>query len=103
MPWNVGKRDGDATSAASPVFALSPGQRRLPYEGWPEGSPEVRGLVAAVGHELIELGLILGAPQTVQKAGELLLLLFEPFQRLGPVIIEGGVAARWRSPGNRPA
>ena len=49
--------------------------------------------VAALGHELVELRLVLGAAQPLQIVDELLLLLFQPAQRLGAVVVEGGVAA----------
>src|SRR5687767_9848259 len=51
-------------------------------------------LVAAVGHELVELGLVLGLAQAVEEIAELLLLFLEALQRLGAVFVEGGIAAR---------
>src|SRR6266404_1098708 len=50
-------------------------------------------MVAAIGHELVELGLVLGEAQFVQEALELALLLFEAAQSLLAVFVEGGVAA----------
>src|SRR5437764_4693445 len=49
---------------------------------------------AAVGHELIELGLVLGVAQPLQELLELALLLFEPTQRLGAILIERPIPAR---------
>src|SRR5712671_2186596 len=50
--------------------------------------------VAPVRHELIELGLVLGGAQAVEEIAELLLLVLEAPQRLGPIVVEGVVAAR---------
>jgi hypothetical protein len=36
-----------------------------------------RSALATVGHELVELGLVLGEAQPVEEVAELLLLLFE--------------------------
>ena len=49
--------------------------------------------VAPVGHELIEFRLVLGLAQALQEVAELALLIFEAPQRLGPVFVEGAVAA----------
>src|SRR5205807_4020090 len=56
------------------------------------------GAIATVGHELIELGLVLGGAQPLQEFAELALLLFEPAQSLGAIFIEGMIAARWTGP-----
>src|SRR5258705_7741231 len=50
--------------------------------------------VAPVRHELVELGLVLGGAQAVEELPELLLLVFEAPQSLGPIVVEGVVAAR---------
>src|SRR5689334_429313 len=47
----------------------------------------------AVGHELIELGAVLGEAQALEELDELALLLFEPAQGLFAVFVEGAVAA----------
>src|SRR5690606_41081084 len=53
---------------------------------------------AALGHELVELGLVLGEAQPLQELLELALLVLEPAQRLGAVFVERRVAARRRLP-----
>ena len=45
-----------------------------------------------LGHELVELGAVLGGPQVVEEAEEGVALLLEPLQRLLAVAVEGGVA-----------
>src|ERR1043166_3444167 len=55
-----------------------------------------RGAVAPLGHELVELGLVLGEAQPVEEVAEFALLVLEPTQRLGAVLVEGMVAARRR-------
>src|SRR5262252_2301932 len=55
-----------------------------------------RGAVAALGHELVELGLILGHAQALEEFAEFALLVLEPAQRLAAVLVEGAVAARRR-------
>ena len=64
---------------------------------------------AALGHELVELDLVLGVAQPVEKFHELALLFFEPAQGFGAVFVKGAVAGRARlimvgrrSCGNRP-
>jgi hypothetical protein len=42
----------------------------------------------ALGHELVEFGLVLGHAQAAEEVLEITLLLFEPAQRLGPILIE---------------
>src|SRR5580692_10857065 len=50
--------------------------------------------VAPVGHELVELGLVLGHTQALEEFAKLALLVLETAQRLGAVVVEGAVAAR---------
>src|SRR5258708_31802874 len=50
--------------------------------------------VAALGHELVELGAVLGRAQLVEIVAELALLLIELAQRLLAVFVEGDVARR---------
>ena len=52
------------------------------------------GAAAALGHELVEFGLVLGVAQAVEELLELALLLFEAAQGFGAVFVEGAVAAR---------
>src|SRR5262245_26505782 len=52
----------------------------------------------ALGHERVELSLVLGNAEPFEEFAKLALLLFEPPQRLGPVFIERPIAARWRLP-----
>src|SRR3984893_17676901 len=56
----------------------------------------IRGprLATALGHELVELDLVLGVPQAIEEFLELALLLFEPPERFVAVLIKGTVAAR---------
>ena len=49
--------------------------------------------VFAIGHELIELGAVLGVTQLVEKVAELALFIFEPLQGFSAVVVEGVVAA----------
>src|SRR5215472_13893540 len=49
--------------------------------------------VATLRHELVELDLVLGVPQAIKEIPELALLLLEPPQRLGAVVVKGAVAA----------
>ncbi len=53
----------------------------------------VTGLIAAFGHELIELLSVLGEAQPLQKFPELALFLFEPLQSLFAIVVEGAIAA----------
>src|SRR2546430_9481620 len=61
---------------------------------------------AAVGHELVELRLVLGLTQAVQKFEEIALLVLEATQGLAAVFVEGGVTARglaaWAAPARSP-
>jgi hypothetical protein len=52
---------------------------------------------AALIHELVEFDFVLRMAQAVKKFLEFALLLFEPAQGLGAVIVEGAVAARSRA------
>src|SRR6266536_2539817 len=65
------------------------------------GRPAVAA--AALGHELVELGLVLGVAQALQELLELTLLLFEPPQGLGAIFVERPVAARARIAAAGPA
>ena len=49
--------------------------------------------VAALVHELIELGAILCETQTLKEFLELALLFFQAAQRLGAIIVERPIAA----------
>ena len=55
-----------------------------------------RGLwaTAALGHELVEFGLVFGMTQAVEKCFELALFLFEAAQGFRAVFVKGAVAAR---------
>src|SRR5689334_4308169 len=64
----------------------------------------LRGAIAAFGHELVELGLVLGEAQPVEKLPEFLLLVLETLQGLHAVIVEGAIAAgRREAPGTAAA
>jgi multidrug efflux pump subunit AcrB len=80
-------------SGASIASALRLTRRRL---GW------CRRPVASLVHELVELRLVLGLTQAVQKFQEIALLVFEATQGLAAVFVKGGVAARglaaWAAP-----
>jgi len=51
------------------------------------------GSVAALGHELVELGSVFSESQALQEFLELALLFFEPAQGIGAIVIECAVAA----------
>src|SRR5580704_9557530 len=53
----------------------------------------LEGAIAPLGHELIELRAIPGEAQSGKEILELALLIFEPLQRLGAIVVEGAVAA----------
>jgi hypothetical protein len=53
----------------------------------------VMGAIAPFGHELVELGAVLGKAQPPQELLELALLFFEPAQRIGAIFIESAIAA----------
>src|SRR6202011_5740338 len=48
---------------------------------------------AAIGHELVELGAVLGEAQALEELDELALLLLEPAQGLYAICVEGAIAA----------
>src|SRR5262249_11234339 len=48
----------------------------------------------ALGHELVEFGLVLGVPQAVEKFLELALLLLKATQGFGTIFVKRPVAAR---------
>src|SRR5579864_393411 len=48
-------------------------------------------------HELVELFLVLGMTQAIKEFTKLLLLVFEPPQRLHAVLVKGAVAAGRRA------
>src|SRR5438132_3281320 len=81
-----------ATGSSAPRSTTSRTARckgsRLRLRGRPFRPP------AAVVHELIEFGLVLGVAQPVQELEEIALLVFEPPQCLGAIFVEGAVAAR---------
>src|SRR5690242_8666450 len=47
---------------------------------------------APLGHELVELRLVLGMAQALEEFPEFALLLFEPVQGLRAILVEGAVA-----------
>src|SRR4051794_36995735 len=49
---------------------------------------------AVLGHEGVELFLVLGVAKAIEEVAEFDLLFFEPAQRVGAVFVEGAVAAR---------
>src|SRR5713226_504062 len=53
-----------------------------------------RRALAALGHELVELGPVLGKAQALEKRDEVALLLFEPPQGFLAIFVERAVAAR---------
>ena len=48
----------------------------------------VGAAAATLGHELVELGLVLGHAQSAEEVLKITLLLFEPAQCLGAIFIE---------------
>jgi hypothetical protein len=50
------------------------------------------GAVSPFSHELIELRLVLGLPQTTKEILKFVLLFFKAPQGFGPVFVEGLVA-----------
>src|SRR5262245_28677164 len=73
--------------------------RRAPFQLSRRSASALRtllGIAAStpLGHELVELGLVLRHPQPVEKFPELLLLLLEATERLGAIFVECAVAAR---------
>src|SRR5580700_7158916 len=76
---------------------ISSGERRLWRLGRLRALRTLGGrAVAALGHELIEFGSVLGKAKPLQEFLEFALLVFEPAQRFGAVFIEGAVATRRR-------
>jgi len=53
----------------------------------------VTGVIAPLGHELIELGSVLGKTQPLQKFLELALFFLEPAKRIGAIFVESAIAA----------
>src|SRR5699024_9646399 len=51
----------------------------------------LRAAVAALGHELVELGLVLGLAQTIEEFLERRLFLLEPPERLLAILVKGRV------------
>src|ERR1700676_202178 len=56
-----------------------------------------RRTLLILGHELVELFLVLGVAQPIEEILEFGLFLFEALQRLDAVFVEGAVAARGRT------
>ena len=87
------RRAGKGKTTAS---RLLPGERPVPG-GLGTKSVLCRrfGLrpIAALGHEGVELGLVLGETQAIEKFAELALLVFQPLQSLAAVFVEGVIAA----------
>src|SRR5690606_4245329 len=54
--------------------------------------------VPPLGHELIELGLVLRVTQPLKEVEKFALLLLKPLQRLGAILVEGAIAARRAMP-----
>jgi len=57
----------------------------------------VAGAIAPLGHELVELGPVLGEAQPLQKLPKLALFFLESTQRVGAIFVESAIAARARS------
>ena len=51
------------------------------------------GAVAALGHELVELGPVFGKAQSLEELLKFALLFLEPMQRIGAIFVEGAIAA----------
>src|SRR5438445_13710805 len=52
--------------------------------------------MAALGHELVEFGLVLGMPEPVEELLEFALFFLEAAQGFRAVLVKGAVAARGR-------
>ena len=53
----------------------------------------VAGTIAPLGHELVELGPVLGETQPFQELLKLALFFLEPTQRVGAIFVESAIAA----------
>jgi hypothetical protein len=53
----------------------------------------VAGTIAALGHELVELGPVLGEAQPFQELLKLALFFLESTQRVGAIFVESAIAA----------
>ena len=54
----------------------------------------VTGAIAPLGHELVELGLVLGMAQAVEKLFEFALLVLEVAEGLRAIFVKRPIAAR---------
>src|SRR5581483_3635499 len=68
----------------------------LPLRSFAGTAPMLRrgGGAPTLGHELVELGLVLGVAQPLEEGLKLLGLLLEPPQRLLAILVEGAIAGR---------
>jgi hypothetical protein len=53
----------------------------------------VTGAIALLGHELVELGPVLGKTQPLQELLKLALFFLESAQRIGAIFVESAIAA----------
>ena len=101
-PGSAKAQNGDA-----PPFAEWAARAELPKLAKPQLRGSAGGVSACesgpkgrsppLGHELIELGAVLGEAQPLEEFLELALLVFEPLQRLCAIVVEGVIAARSRA------